>query len=194
MKSHIDIRGMNLIQSWSVIKDRLYNAGKSSLITVTDNPDVVNYIRRMAETMGTQTSIDHIGSNYYIHLADQTRLAEPDDFFPPSGNVVVITGDTLGKGDETLGKVLLKSFIYQLQYLNPLPKCIIFINKGIFLAMKGSDTLECIKSLSERGVKVLLSSACLCYYNCKEELEVGKAADMKEITNRMNNAKNTIVI
>ncbi len=192
MNRCIDVRGMDPVKSWSMICD---NFRSNNLITtVTDSLEAAQYIKDMAETTGIDSCLEEMGGDFYVHLTNNTRLQGYDDCYSSSKAVIVITGDTLGRGDEKLGKILLEAYIYQLQYVHPLPKSIIFMNKGIFLSVEGSNCLDNLKSLENRGVTILSSSICLGYYNKKDSLDVGQQADMNEIVRIINKSQRVIVI
>ena len=53
----------------------------------------------------------------------------------------------MGEGNDELGKVLIKSFIFAVTQLEQLPKTMLFYNGGATLTTEGSDSLEDLKSL-----------------------------------------------
>lgn len=66
--------------------------------------------------------------------------------------VVVVSSDRMGSGNDELGKVLIKGFIYAVTQLDKLPKTMLFYNGGATLTCEGSDSLEDLKSLEGQGV------------------------------------------
>ena len=69
--------------------------------------------------------------------------------------VVVISADHMGEGDEELGKVLIKGFIFAITVEDVLPQTILFYNGGAKLTCEESPTLEDLKSLEAQGVEIL---------------------------------------
>lgn len=67
----------------------------------------------------------------------------------------VFDGDTMGRGSEELGRVLMKGCIYAVSQLEKLPKTCIFYNSGAKLTAEGSDSLADIKAMEEKGVEIL---------------------------------------
>lgn len=59
----------------------------------------------------------------------------------------------MGLGDDTLGKNLLKTFIYTLTEQDVLPKQIICYNGGVSLVTEDSESLEDLKHLEEKELK-----------------------------------------
>ena len=102
--------------------------------------------------------------------------------------VVVIASDKMGEGEDELGKVLIKGYIYALTQLETLPKTILFYNKGAYLTCEGSASLEDLKSLEAQGVEILTCGTCLNYYGITEKLQVGTVTNMYVIAETMAKA------
>ena len=102
--------------------------------------------------------------------------------------VVVISSDKMGEGEEELGKVLIKGYIYALTQLETLPKTILFYNKGAYLTCEGSASLEDLKSLEAQGVEIFTCGTCLNYYGLSEKLQVGSVTNMYVIADTMAKA------
>ena len=104
------------------------------------------------------------------------------------GLIAVLSANTMGNGEEQLGKLLMKSFIFALTKQAQLPETILCYNSGAYLTCEGSDSLEDLKSLEAEGVKILTCGTCLDFYNLKEKLAVGGVTNMYEIIEIMENA------
>lgn len=102
--------------------------------------------------------------------------------------VVVVASDRMGSGNDELGKVLIKGFIFAVTQLDELPKAMLFYNGGATLTAEGSDSLEDLKSLEAQGVEILTCGTCLDYYGLKEKLAVGSVTNMYSIVEAMANA------
>ena len=102
--------------------------------------------------------------------------------------VVVIASDKMGDGEEELGKILMKGYIYALTQLETLPKTILFYNKGAYLTCEGSASLEDLKSLEAQGVEIFTCGTCLNYYGLSEKLQVGSVTNMYVIADTMAKA------
>lgn len=107
-------------------------------------------------------------------------------------NVVVIASDKMGEGEDELGKVLIKGYIYALTQLETLPKTILFYNKGAYLTCEGSASLEDLKSLEAQGVEILTCGTCLNYYGITEKLQVGTVTNMYVIAETMAKADKVV--
>lgn len=81
----------------------------------------------------------------------------------------------MGDGDNELGKVLIKGFIYALSQQDELPQTMLFYNGGAKITSEGSESIEDLKALEEKGVKIFTCGTCLNYYGLTEKLCVGEA-------------------
>lgn len=108
------------------------------------------------------------------------------------GQVVVLSSDHMGEGDEVLGKLLMKGFIYALLNQEHLPETILLYNGGARLSVEGSESLEDLKLLEAQGVEVLTCGTCLNHYGLTEKLAVGSVTNMYDITEKMTGAKTLI--
>lgn len=106
----------------------------------------------------------------------------------PGKIVVLIDGETVGRGDETLGGVLMKSFLHTLKELKPLPWRLIFINAGVKLAGEESDYLPVLGELEGAGIEVLSCGTCLDFFKIKERLKAGRVTNMYEILSSLTSA------
>lgn len=111
-----------------------------------------------------------------------------------SGVVVAIGRDTLGAGNEELGRILLKSFIYSLRELTPAPTHILFFNSGAYLTSSDSNSLEDLRAMAEAGTVIQTCGTCTNYYGITEKLGVGEITNMYGIVSIMADAKRVINI
>ncbi|MDO5424524.1 MAG: sulfurtransferase-like selenium metabolism protein YedF [Eubacteriales bacterium] len=102
--------------------------------------------------------------------------------------VVVISSETMGNGDEALGKILMKGFLFALTQQDALPSTILFYNGGAKLTCEDAPTLEDLKSLEAQGVEILTCGTCLNHYGLTEKLQVGGVTNMYVIAEKMTQA------
>ena len=84
--------------------------------------------------------------------------------------------------------MLIKGFIYALSQQDELPQTMLFYNGGAKITSEGSESIEDLKALEEKGVKIFTCGTCLNYYGLTEKLCVGEAPNMYEITKKMTEA------
>lgn len=106
--------------------------------------------------------------------------------------VVVLSSDKMGEGDEKLGKVLMKGYIYALTELSSLPNTILMYNNGAKLSVEGSDSLADLKLLESQGVEILTCGTCLNFYGLTEKLRVGSVTNMYVICEKLSAASKVI--
>mgnify|MGYP002802544721 FL=1 len=100
------------------------------------------------------------------------------------GLTAVISSEAMGQGDDRLGKILMKSFLFALTQQDILPETVLLYNGGAFLSCEGSESLEDLKKLEELGVEILTCGTCLDFYGLKEKLAVGGISNMYEIVEK----------
>jgi selenium metabolism protein YedF len=88
------------------------------------------------------------------------------------------TTDSLGSGDEQLGRVLMRNFIYSLARGEERPERLMFMNGGVRLTCEGSESLVDIQLMAESGTIVKSCGTCLDFLGLKDTLAVGEVGDM----------------
>ena len=171
--------------------------GAEVVETLVDNEIAVENLKKMAGQMGYQVKDQKLEEGKYrvqitVTEAEKTEKIQADicDCRPTaaSDKVVVIRSNVMGEGDPELGKVLIKGFIYALSQQEELPKTILFYNGGAYLTCEGSASLDDLKELEHRGVKILTCGTCLNFYGLSEKLKVGEVTNMYEIAATMSKA------
>lgn len=102
--------------------------------------------------------------------------------------VVVISGQYMGSGDDALGAVLMKGFIYAISQQEELPQTILFYNGGAKLTCEDAPVLEDLKAMEEQGVEILTCGTCLNHYGLADKLKVGTVTNMYVIAEKMAGA------
>ena len=100
----------------------------------------------------------------------------------------------MGNGDEELGKILIKSFIFTVSETSPYPKTLVFYNGGVKLTCEDSPVLEELKKLEDLGVEIISCGTCLDFLNLKESLRVGSISNMYTIYEKLRDSLNNIII
>lgn len=95
--------------------------------------------------------------------------------------VVLIGTDTLGSPDAKLGSILMSSFLRLLGQREELPKFVVLWNGGVKLCDRNTETLEFVRVLEQRGVKVILCRTCVEYFGLEDALGAGEIDGMVRI-------------
>ena len=94
----------------------------------------------------------------------------------------------MGSGDDALGAILMKSFLFALGQQDPLPSTVLFFNGGARLTTTGSASLDDLRALEAAGVEILTCGTCLDRYGLKDDLQVGGVTNMYAIVEKLTNA------
>lgn len=92
-----------------------------------------------------------------------------------------ITQNGMGKGDDKLGLQLVYNYLNLINEENELPKFITLYNSGVKLICTGSPVIEILKTIEQRGVKIIACKTCLNEFGLMEKIEVGVAGTMHDI-------------
>jgi len=171
-----------------------------SLKILIDNETSVKNVTRFLEENGMKVSTKKEGNVYELMVNKTGSIPESvnaEDYcsvdnIQITNYVVAIQRNRLGDGAEELGTILIKGFINTLPEVSLKPKTIVFLNSGIFLALKDSPVLESLKKLEQMGVEILACGTCLDFYKKKEELGVGNISNMYDILEKLSKAGNVI--
>ncbi len=98
----------------------------------------------------------------------------------------------MGSGDSKLGQILMKNYIFTLTEADVTPDAIYFVNNGVKLTIGGSDVLEPLEELANRGVDIASCGLCLEFFGAKDSLVVGRISNMLELVNALAGAGNII--
>lgn len=93
---------------------------------------------------------------------------------------VFIVTDRLGRGNDELGGILMKSFIYSLARNETKPAAVMLMNEAVRLACEGSSSLDDLRLLSEAGVPVKACGTCLDFLGLTDKLVVGDVGNMSD--------------
>lgn len=166
--------------------------GAGTIEVLVDNEIAVTNVTKMASAAGGTVTSEKLADKEYkivIEVSGENAACEACE---EENLVVVISSDRMGSGNDALGKVLIKGFIFAVTQLDKLPKTMLFYNGGATLTAEGSDSLEDLKHLEEQGVEILTCGTCLNYYELTDKLQVGGVTNMYTIVEKMAGADKII--
>ena len=174
--------------------------GPETIEVLVDNEIAVQNVTKMASSGGGKVTSEKLGEKEYkVTIAMGGAAAAVDDAeetacIPDARDnmVVVVSSDRMGSGNDELGKVLIKGFLYALSQMETHVDTILFYNGGAKLTTEGSDSIEDLKKMEAEGTEILTCGTCLKHYGLMEKLLVGKVTDMYTITERMMGADKII--
>jgi selenium metabolism protein YedF len=202
MERIIDCKGMNCPLPVVNAKKAAEELSAGDVLTVlVDNEIAVQNLLRFAAGKGCAAVSEKKAEQEFSvtvtiagEAAAPTGAAEmacaPDS--RKKGLLVVLSANVMGKGDEKLGKALMKAFVFALTKQDQLPEAVICYNSGAYLSCEGADTLEDLKALEAEGVTILTCGTCLDFYGLKDKLAVGSVTNMYSIVELLSQADHII--
>ena len=174
--------------------------GDAEITVFVDNETAVQNLTRMGRTAGAEVLAEKKSDREFhviLRVKDRqpaTGTQEEVTCIPDAKGDFVIAVDTatMGRGNDELGKVLMKGFIFAVTQLEKLPKTILFYNGGATLTTEGSDSLDDIKSLEAQGVEIKTCGTCLNYYGLTDKLKVGEVTNMYDIVETLAKASKVV--
>ncbi len=165
-----------------------------------DNEMAVQNLSRFAAGQGFQVTSEKNGEKHFCVKIQVSAFPErKEETVSPScisdlrgEQVIAIDGAVMGRGDDKLGTILMKSFLYAVSQQEQLPRTMLFYNGGAKLTVEGSPALEDIKSMEAQGVEVLTCGTCLDFYGLSNQLAVGSVTNMYAIVEKLSQAAKVI--
>jgi selenium metabolism protein YedF len=111
-----------------------------------------------------------------------------------SGFVMLIGSDSLGRGDEDLGRHLMSKFLHELGGQRALPEKMMFLNNGVHLVVEGSPVLEQLRHLEGAGVEIAACATCLSRFGLIDKVAVGGKSDMRTTVTALVEADRAVTI
>lgn len=108
--------------------------------------------------------------------------------------VILITNNGMGKADEKLGQTLAGKYFELLSQNGSLPAAICFYTEGVKLVCEGSPVLAQLRKLETDGVRLIVCSTCLNYFELNEKVQVGIVGGMGDILETQVKAEKVITL
>jgi len=103
-----------------------------------------------------------------------------------------LDSNKMGNGDDTLGKILIESFLEKLSNSDVKIDFIGCVNSGVRLTTQGSTVIDILKNFEERGAKIASCGTCLDYHKIKDKLLIGEVGTMEQSVEIMAKADKII--
>lgn len=108
--------------------------------------------------------------------------------------LVFVTSDKLGHGDDELGEKLMHNFLATLPELGDSLWRIILINSGVKLAIQRNAAINHLKELEKSGVSILVCGTCLDHFQLLEQKQVGSTTNMMDVITSLQLASKIIKV
>lgn len=198
MNNIIDCRGLNCPMPVINTKKHLEGMESGVATTIVDNEVAKNNVVKLVSNLGCEYEVKENQGLYEIKITKGTCENNSVDESKTSNSneslTVAIGADVMGQGEEELGKILIKGYIFALSEAEVVPKDLIFFNSGVKLTVEGSNVIDSLKNLEEKGCKIQVCGTCLDFYNVKDKILIGEISNMYSIVETMNSAGKVINI
>ena len=111
-----------------------------------------------------------------------------------SNTVILITKQGMGSADLKLQHKLLDTYLNLLLENNSLPAAICFYTDGVKLVVEGSPFLERLSQIEQKGVRLIICSTCLNYFELSEKVRIGIVGGMPDILEAQSKAGKVITL
>ena len=199
MRKSIDAKGLACPQPVILCRKALAEGGLDEIEVIVDNEaarqNVIRFLKFCGATepvVASRGSVHAISTSVSEPMAQKARGGEAapacDDEEAPvsgeklSGTTLFFSADQIGRGDEALGKILIRGMLYAVSELDRPPATMVLMNSGVRLAAEREDTIELLKKIEARGSRILVCGTCLDYYHLTESLRAGRISNLSEIT------------
>lgn len=108
--------------------------------------------------------------------------------------VILVTNHGLGKADEKLQLTLAAKYFELIAQNSELPNAICFYTDGVKLVCEGSPVIEQLRTLDAKGVRLIVCSTCLNYFNLTDKVQVGIVGGMGDIIEAQVKAEKVITL
>ncbi|MGE9984511.1 sulfurtransferase-like selenium metabolism protein YedF [Desulfovibrio sp. SGI.169] len=197
----LDCRGLACPQPVMRCRDRLAE-GATALEILVDNDAARENVARFLRGRGFEvTWLAEDGGLWRLAArADRPGDAAPSVKPAPEAaaaehetrTLVLITTETLGRGDEELGGKLMGNFLATLPEMGARLWRLALLNGGVKLAARPGPALDALKNMAQNNVSVLVCGACLAHYGLLEAKAVGETSNMLDIVTSLDLADKII--
>jgi selenium metabolism protein YedF len=184
----IDCKGLSYVQIIREIKKYFNSIGEGEATAIVSSELERDNVIRYSTHKGYKVQ-EQDENRFLIDIEKRgcLELEEEENIFS-----ILITNDTLGNADETLGNILMGEYFEALNEYDELPKAVLFLNAGVKLFSENSKVSEELRMLYDKGVKLLINDTSLNYYNMREDVTFGEIVGMYDMIVTMKKSKRLI--
>lgn len=195
MAHELDCRGLQCPEPVIRCRALLAEASPESLLVIVDNSAALENVSRFLARNGYTANAGKLSENEWrISAAKSGEVpkAAPAEPEREAGRVLVLlTTETLGRGDDELGAKLMLNFLGSLPELGPSLWRIILLNGAVKLSASG-EAVERLKALQANGADILVCGTCLSHYGLLEQKKVGETTNMMDVVTSLALAQKII--
>lgn len=198
MEKELDCRGLQCPQPVILCRQAIRVANPDKMTVIVDNLAAVENVNRFLTSNGYEASTEKIGDSQWkimaARKADQPVAQKAVHEGPEveGKTLILITTETLGRGDEELGAKLMATFLGSLPELGQSLWRIILLNGAVKLAARPGPCLDNLKSLAASGTSILVCGTCLMHYGLMEQKQVGDTTNMMDVMTSISMANKVV--
>ena len=187
MAQQLDCRGLACPEPVLRCRDLIRAQRPAALTVLVDNVAAQENVCRFLGRNGYAAASEQQAENLWEIRATATAQdapAAPAAAPAPSRlgkTLVLITTQTLGRGDDTLGEKLMGNFLASLGELGESLWRIVLLNGGVKLAAAPGAALDSLQKLEAAGVEILVCGTCLQFYGLLDARRVGQTTNMMDV-------------
>ena len=193
MQKELDCRGLACPQPVMETRTAIADAAVDGIAVLVDNTAASENVRRFLENNGFAAAVDKAGDSLW--RVTGTRGCQgacavteplPAKEAARGRTLVLISTDTLGRGNDELGGKLMGNFIATLPELGARLWRVVLVNGGVKLAAREGKALDGLRALEQAGVRILVCGTCLEFYGLSEAKQVGETTNMLDIVTSLD--------
>jgi selenium metabolism protein YedF len=177
----IDARGETCPMPVIMLKKALKNDKNDSIRQIVDNELAKENVEKMLMELGVTYSSKKKDNDYIIDIGNTESVIKQPVDAEKADDIIVLSSNKMGEGNDELGEVLMANFIYTLTESDVLPSKIIMYNSGVKLACEKKEVVSDLKKLADMGIDIMVCGLCLNYYGLEKKLQVGNVSNMYAI-------------
>lgn len=172
-----------------LVKEEVEQNGQREITVLVDNAGSMENVTRFLNSRGysvidsRQDEIFRLDARcdqeVVTAVTEKTEVVRRDTV--KQKNLVLITSDSLGAGDDELGQKLMISYLKTLKEMGPDLWQLIFVNGGVKLTIESSPVLPELQEYEKSGVIIFACGTCLEHFGLSARKKVGGTTNMLDI-------------
>lgn len=195
MENELDCRGLQCPEPVARCRALIAEKKPNVLQVLVDNAAALENVQRYLTRNGYVANARQTGQQEWRITASKDGSMpdlEPAPRQTGEKTLVLLTTETLGRGDDELGAKLMATFLANLTELGDSLWRVILLNGAVKLSAKEGEPLKHLKSMADGGVGIFVCGTCLMHYGLMEKKQVGETTNMMDVVTSMAMAQKII--
>lgn len=195
MNKELDCRGLQCPEPVARCRALLKDNAVAELNVLVDNTAALENVSRFLTRNGFTAASEQLSENEWIIRAgksETTEVAAPAAETASGKTLVLLTTETLGRGDDELGAKLMNTFLASLPELGDSLWRIVMLNGAVKLCAKDGEALKSLEKLAAAGTGIFVCGTCLMHYGLLEQKKIGETTNMMDIMTSLSLAQKII--